>query len=142
MSSDPKKPVTIEDLLRLKRAERPPEAFWTQFESELRAKQLAAIGERRPWWSSWERVGQALARRSVPLGAAAALGVALVSFHEYRVRTLASGRQVVRAMPVSTAVEFAETAAPARASTAAVASPVKQVQASMVRTAAPRASEG
>ena len=36
--------VTIEDLLRLKRAERPPASFWSDFDREMRAKQLAAIG--------------------------------------------------------------------------------------------------
>ena len=81
---DPKKPVSLEDLLHLKRAERPPEAFWLQFESELRAKQLAAIVDRGPWWSSWRNISRLLARQSLPIGATAALALGLLSFHGYR----------------------------------------------------------
>lgn len=41
---------TLEDLLRVKRAERPDADFWTDFERGLRQKQLAAMIEPRPWW--------------------------------------------------------------------------------------------
>lgn len=81
---DPKQPVSLEDLLHLKRAERPPESFWLEFESELRAKQLAAIVERRPWWSSWGAISRLLARQSLPIGAAAVLALGLLSYHGYR----------------------------------------------------------
>jgi hypothetical protein len=84
MNPDPKTPVSLEDLLHLKRSERPPEQFWVQFESELRAKQLAAIVQRRPWWHSWEGISRVLTRQSLPIGATAALAVGLVSFREYR----------------------------------------------------------
>jgi|GEM_PF-210339 len=69
--------VTLEDLLRVKRAERPPAEFWVEFERNLRAKQLAAIVEKRPWWRSWRSIS--LSRWSLPVGAAAALVVALSS---------------------------------------------------------------
>lgn len=65
----PSSRVSLEDLLRLKRAERPPAEFWLDFEKSLRGKQLAAIVEKRPWWRTWP----SLSRWSVPLGAAAAL---------------------------------------------------------------------
>ena len=81
---DPKKPVSLEDLLHLKRAEQPPEAFWLQFESELRAKQLAAIVDRSPWWSSWRQVSRLLARQSLPIGATAVLALGLLSYQGYR----------------------------------------------------------
>lgn len=72
---DPQRPsssrITLEDLLRLKRAERPPAEFWVDFERSLREKQLAAIVEKRPWWTSWK----GFSRWSVPVGAAAALTV-------------------------------------------------------------------
>ena len=42
--------VTIEDLLRLKRAERPGPEFWVNFEQELRQKQLTALVQKRRWW--------------------------------------------------------------------------------------------
>jgi len=75
---DPKHPgkVTLEDLLRAKRAERPPAEFWTRFEEELRAKQLAALVQQRPWWVGvGERVRGTLVRYGLPLGATAALAV-------------------------------------------------------------------
>jgi hypothetical protein len=78
MNRDGKRPVSLEDLLRLKRAERPPEAFWGDFDRQLRAKQLAALVEKRPWWQGWS-LGAILAglrRHPLPLGAAVALGVA------------------------------------------------------------------
>ncbi len=66
------KAVTVEDLLRLKRAERPAAEFWSQFDDALRAKQLAAIVERRPWWRiEFRGVAAGLARLRVPVGLAA-----------------------------------------------------------------------
>lgn len=61
--------VSIEELLRLKRAERPPEDFWARFDAELRAKQLAALVE-KPSWAGVLRAR--FARLALPLGAAAA----------------------------------------------------------------------
>jgi len=43
--------VTLEDLLRLKRAERPPPEYWTGFEEQLKQRQIAAaIHETRAPW--------------------------------------------------------------------------------------------
>ena len=80
-------PVTLEDLLRLKRAERPPAEFWSQFDRELRTKQLAAIVEPRPWWAPLIRVGARVSRYQLPIGAAAALALAFVMVGEYRPAT-------------------------------------------------------
>ncbi len=76
--------VTLEDLLRIKRAERPPVEFWDQFDRELRLKQLAAIVEPRPWWASFIKVGARVTRFQVPIGAAAILTLSFVTVHEYR----------------------------------------------------------
>ncbi len=78
MNRDGKRPVSLEDLLRLKRAERPPEVFWADFDRQLRAKQLAALVEKRPWWQGWSlgSIVAGLRRHPLPLGAAVALGVA------------------------------------------------------------------
>lgn len=83
MMPESKKPVTIESLLHLKRSERPPAEFWTQFEGELRAKQLAAIVGPRPWYS-WANVRRLGAVLPVSVGTAAAVGAALFSVHEFR----------------------------------------------------------
>jgi hypothetical protein len=85
MTNPPEKhrPVTLEDLLRLKRAERPAPEFWTRFDSELRAKQLAAIVDRRPWWKNFS-VGTALWRHRLSLGAATLALLTFVSVQGYR----------------------------------------------------------
>ncbi len=72
MKRPPPRPVSLEDLLRLKRAERPPEGFWADFERGLREKQLAALLPRRPWWQRWADAGFArwAGRLALPLGAA------------------------------------------------------------------------
>lgn len=71
--------VTIEDLLRIKRAERPPADFWAKFERDLRAKQLAAIVAKRPWWHAIPRVLTSVARLRLPLGATAVLALTFVA---------------------------------------------------------------
>lgn len=82
MNHESKRPVTIEDLLHFKRAERPTAEFWTEFDRELRAKQLAALVEKRPWWRSFPNVFRGLARYHLPLGATAVLAVTLVSLRD------------------------------------------------------------
>jgi hypothetical protein len=76
--------VMLEDLLRLKRAERPKPEFWVDFERQMRAKQLAAIVRRDPWWRSWRNVLSSSARLHLPLGATAMLALAFVTVREYR----------------------------------------------------------
>ena len=81
MSQLPPDKVTLEDLLRLKRAERPPAEFWTQFDRELQAKQLAALVGKKRWWQSAARTFTRFS--SLSLGATAALAFALMAAHQY-----------------------------------------------------------
>jgi hypothetical protein len=114
MSDENKTPVTLESLMRLKRLERPPGEFWAQFDSELRAKQLAAIVDKRPWWSAHPRVHSYFTRHRVAVGGifggATALAAVVFSFTEFKTNTPApwvarSGADVVSsADAVSTAV--------------------------------------
>jgi hypothetical protein len=70
---------TLEQLLRLKRIERPDAGFWTQFETELRQKQLTALVEKRRWWHDLPVL---LSRRVyMPAGAAAAVGFTVLAVH-------------------------------------------------------------
>jgi hypothetical protein len=78
MKRDTERKISLEDLLRLKRSERPPVEFWARFESELRAKQLAAIVVQRPWGRRFARLFTPFYRHSVSLGAVAALALAWV----------------------------------------------------------------
>ena len=77
--------VSLEEVLRLKRLERPELAFWDQFEKQLREKQLAAIVAKRPWWQlDFGRVMAGVARARVPVGAAAVLTLTFLVVREYR----------------------------------------------------------
>ena len=98
--------VSLEELLQLKRAERPAPEFWARFEQDLRVKQLAAIVEKRPWWVAL-RLPQAtrtLARwsRPLPLGAAAVLALSVLVVREYRPANVAL--EGVTAAPVRSVV--------------------------------------
>ena len=44
-----KKEVKVEDLLRLKRAERPSEVFWNTFDRELHQRMLRTLVKKDPW---------------------------------------------------------------------------------------------
>jgi len=75
--SPQRRKVSVEDLLHLKRAERPGPEFWANFEHELRQKQLTALMRKRSWW---QEVPQLFARRAyLPLGATAILTFTLIS---------------------------------------------------------------
>jgi len=112
MNHDSKRPVTLEDIIRLKRAERPPVEFWTQFDRELRAKQLSALVEKRPWWRtiSFPQVFVGVRRYHLPLGAAAVLAVTVFSVREYN--TPAAAPAVVAQVAVTAAPSAALAAAP------------------------------
>ena len=81
--SNNRSPLTLEDLLRLKRAERPSPEFWNRFEVELRQKQLAALIDRRPWWQTFPRY-LAKPRMFLPLGATAVLALTLLSANYFK----------------------------------------------------------
>jgi hypothetical protein len=80
-------PLTLEQLLKLKRAERPDPEFWATFEVELRQKQLAALVQRRSWWQSLPQFFSP--RAYLPIGATAILAFTLVSVRFYAPTTVA-----------------------------------------------------
>jgi len=83
MKSSRPKPVTLEDLLQLKRAEKPSPEFWAKFERDLRAKQLAAIVVQRPWWQRLPNLFGGLSRYYLPMGATAALAMTVLGVRQY-----------------------------------------------------------
>ncbi len=102
MSSAPqRRPVTVEDLLRIKRAERPPAEFWSEWDRQLRTKQLAAaILDKRPWWrDALPRFGAALGRYHLPIGATAIVALTFLTVREYR--TVNTGINFPVATPVA-----------------------------------------
>jgi hypothetical protein len=78
MNRDPDRKITVEDLIRLKRTERPRAEFWASFESQMRAKQLAAIVVKRPWWDGAARIVSGALRYSLPVAAAASVALVWV----------------------------------------------------------------
>jgi hypothetical protein len=81
MKQDTNRKITVEDLLSLKKAERPPAEFWASFESELRAKQLAVIVGRKSWRDALPRIFTAAYRYHLPFGAVAALALTWAGIH-------------------------------------------------------------
>jgi hypothetical protein len=111
-----KNTITVEDLLRVKRAERPPAEFWSKFEAEMRAKQLSAIVSKRPWWDSLAHGLSSVRRLQLPIGAAAALALTWAGVH-YARNTAAqvSVLETSVAKNSSAALAMAPVAAPAKA---------------------------
>lgn len=117
--------ITVEDLLRLKRAERPDAEFWNKFEVELRQKQLAALVERRPWW---QQIPLLLNRRAyLPIGATAVLTFTLVSLRYYAPIQVASVAPVEAAALAPVASQVVEPRHDIVASVAASQPRIEQV---------------
>ena len=82
MKPESNRPVSIEDLLRLKRAERPPAEFWGEFDRQLRSKQLAALVAKRPWWQRLPRLVPTFVRYRFVLGGTAVAAMAFVTLRD------------------------------------------------------------
>jgi hypothetical protein len=123
MSGDPKPKVTLEDLLRLKREERPAPEFWSRFDRELRAKQLAALVEKRPWWQGIPAWALNWRRFHLPLGATAALALTLVSLRDSGSHPVAAGPTEVQTSPTVVTERASRDLAPA-VEGAVIAAPV------------------
>ena len=67
-----KKEVKVEDLLRLKRAERPSEAFWNTFDRELHQRMLQTLVKKDPWYVQVLRGIFGRVAQTAAVGAAAA----------------------------------------------------------------------
>jgi hypothetical protein len=129
MNQDTERKVTVEDLLRLKRAERPPGEFWAKFDAEIRAKQLSAIVSKRPWWDGISRGFVVFRKMQLPMGAAAALALTWVGvrYAGNRVEPIHEARSAAVQAPVASAI-IADLRAPAKA-----AAPVREVSEVAVR---------
>lgn len=67
---------SLEQLLHVKRAERPAPSFWTDFDQEFRRRQLATLVAKRPWHIRFGKVALLGLRKTAP-AAAAVVAVAL-----------------------------------------------------------------
>ncbi len=68
--------VTLEQLLALKRSERPEPAFWEEFDRELHRRQLASVVARPVWYVRVARHMIMGWKRTAPVAAAGAAAVA------------------------------------------------------------------
>ncbi|MDR1279271.1 MAG: hypothetical protein LBK99_00420 [Opitutaceae bacterium] len=127
--------VTVEDLLRLKRAERPPGEFWARFETGLRTKQLAACIEPRPWWLGMALLWRKSAPFALPAGALAALALTVVGVQ--RVAFAPAGSGPSPAVAVAVAGQDPDGQQATTATIAATAGPVRSASASAALPAAP-----
>lgn len=108
--------------MRVKRAERPPQEFWSEWERELHVKQLAAIVEERPWWQvRVPALVRTMARWQLPVGAAAVMALTWITVREYR--GIAEPRP--QALVEDTAPVVTAEMAPALPATAARLNPVQ-----------------
>ena len=65
------KEVKVEDLLRLKRAERPGEVFWNSFDRELHQRMLQTLVKKDPWYVQVLRGVSGRIAQTAAVGAAA-----------------------------------------------------------------------
>lgn len=94
------KEVQVEDLLRLKRAERPSEAFWNTFDRELHQRMLQTLVKKDPWYV------QVLHGISGRIAQTAAVGAAAAFLAMMIVRPAL----VVTTAPTSNEAQFAQVA--------------------------------
>ncbi len=66
------KEVKVEDLLRLKRSERPDEVFWNTFDRELHQRMLQTLVKKDPWYIQLLRGLSGRIAQTAAVGAAAA----------------------------------------------------------------------
>jgi|GEM_PF-2584582 len=81
MAQDPNDrspPVQVEDLLRLKRSERPTEAFWDEFDRGLHQRMLQALVKKDPWYRQLMRMLTIPALPTLAITSAAALALLLL----------------------------------------------------------------
>jgi len=140
MNENSHKPnVTLEDLLRVKRAEQPPAEFWAEFERGMRTKQLAAIIEPRPWWAPFIKISTRMSRYQVPVGAAAILAITFLTVREYRTVELAPVYEPV-ASSINVAAPAAVSETPSRLAPVSVTSSAPQAVVAEETAAVPASS--
>jgi hypothetical protein len=114
--NEPNSRITLEQLLRLKRAERPNPEFWANFERELHEKQLTALVQKRRWWHGMSLIP--MRRVLLPTGAVA---IATLTFISVRESVSTQGIEVGRSASVSsTTVQEIETLSPVQVPSKAV----------------------
>lgn len=97
-SNDPQTDINVEDLLRLKRSERPSEDFWSDFDRDLHQRMLQTLVKQDPWYA------RILAGLTGPMAqsigvAVAAVLVAMLVVRPVFVRPVATDMSVAKSFP-------------------------------------------
>ena len=76
--NEPQTEINLEDLLRLKRSERPSDEFWSDFDRELHQRMLQTLVKKDPWYLQVIRGLSGRMAQSAGIAAAAAMVAMLV----------------------------------------------------------------
>ncbi len=74
--------ITLEEVLRLKRREKPSAEFWELFDRELRQKTLRALVDEKPWHQKYITPVFGRLAIALPLATAAVLALAFTVFQD------------------------------------------------------------
>ena len=78
VNMDINKHPNLEDLLKVKKAEQPDDAFWEKFDRDLQEKTLQTFIEQEPWYHNWASLVSHYARSaSMATGLVLLMGIAL-----------------------------------------------------------------
>ena len=81
----PRSRISVEDLLRVKKSERPSREFWGDWQGQLKARVREAASVKRSWWKDvLPRFGITVARWHVAVGATALASLVIVALEEYQ----------------------------------------------------------
>lgn len=74
-TKDSENKVSLEELLQLKRAERPDDTFWNQFDSELHQRMMQTLVKKDSWFVQISRAFTGKPTQAAMIGAAAVFAV-------------------------------------------------------------------
>ena len=103
--------VKVEDILRLKRSERPDDAFWGKFDRELHQRMLQTLVKKDPWFTQLIRGLSGRFAQSSAIAAAAVL-VAMVVVRPVLLSPASSGVSLAENSEPSLGVTAVEVAMP------------------------------
>jgi len=84
MSQEPRKPVSVDDLIRVKRGEHPDRGFWADWQDGMSQRLTQAKrAPRSPWRDALPRFWISVAKWQLPVGASALFILGFVVVHEY-----------------------------------------------------------
>jgi hypothetical protein len=84
MSQDPRKPVSVDDLIRVKRGEHPDRGFWSDWQGGMAQRLTEAKQAPRSFWrDALPRFWISVAKWQLPVGASALFILGFVVVHEY-----------------------------------------------------------